>query len=172
MSDRNSSEDIIQDYLQSNYRVRADRKTVGLMLEYIQLDDYMVHKTELDSLIIVLTIIKYLCYNEAKNNGWYTNPETKEPIEPDPAARFALFHSEVSEAFEVWRKHGFKPKEDKKGPEGKLACELADLVIRVFDFCGHHNIPIETAIFNTLKYNRHRPDHKPENRLKEGGKKI
>ena len=50
--------------------------------------------------------------------------------------------------------------------------ELADAVIRIFDYAGGFGYDIEGAIFDKLAYNAKRADHKPENRIKEGGKKF
>ncbi|MDX1919411.1 MAG: hypothetical protein SFU25_01595 [Candidatus Caenarcaniphilales bacterium] len=49
-------------------------------------------------------------------------------------------------------------------PEG-LAVELADCVIRIFDFCGAHKIDLESAIALKHKYNETRPH-------RHGGKKY
>lgn len=74
--------------------------------------------------------------------------------------QFSNFHSELSEAWEEYRKHGMDSEkfiyvQDGK-PEG-LAVELADLVIRVVDTCGAYNIPLEEAIELKMKYNETRP---------------
>ena len=50
--------------------------------------------------------------------------------------------------------------------------ELADLVIRVLDTAVHYAPGIEFAILEKLEYNRHRDDHKEENRRLTNGKKY
>lgn len=50
--------------------------------------------------------------------------------------------------------------------------ELADAVIRIFDLAGACGYQIGDAIMEKLEYNRHRADHKRENRAKDGGKKA
>ncbi len=53
-----------------------------------------------------------------------------------------------------------------------MVSELADCVIRIFDFAGFNNLDLGGAIFEKLQYNNKRADHKPENRVKEDGKKY
>jgi hypothetical protein len=50
--------------------------------------------------------------------------------------------------------------------------ELADAVIRIMDYAGRFNYDIGGAVIDKIAYNRLRPDHKMENRLKETGKKF
>ena len=63
--------------------------------------------------------------------------------------KFALIHSEVSEAMEAYRK---------KNMDGKdgMAEELADVVIRIFHLAGVHKIDIEKEILKKLKFNKDR----------------
>ena len=48
--------------------------------------------------------------------------------------------------------------------------ELADAVIRIADLAGALKLDLGAAIAQKLKFNANRPDHKPENRMAEGGK--
>lgn len=59
----------------------------------------------------------------------------------------ALMHSELSEALEILRRNG---------PKKALAEELADLCIRVFDYCGGREIDLETAIRKKMEINKTR----------------
>lgn len=61
-------------------------------------------------------------------------------------------------------------KDDKLPQYDMLAVELADCVIRVFDTAGALKIPLGKILVAKLQFNTQRPDHKPENRAKEGGK--
>ncbi len=68
--------------------------------------------------------------------------------------KIALMHSELSEALEANRKNLM----DDKLPEYRgLSVELADCLIRIFDFCGAYNIPIGEIMFKKLDYNSTRP---------------
>jgi NTP pyrophosphatase (non-canonical NTP hydrolase) len=62
---------------------------------------------------------------------------------------------------------------DDKLPHRKgLEVELADAMIRILDMAGGLGLDIGGALVEKLEYNSNRADHKPENRLKEGGKKY
>jgi len=50
--------------------------------------------------------------------------------------------------------------------------EMADAVIRIFDFCGMKGYDLGGAIAEKNEYNKNRLDHKRENRAKDGGKKF
>ena len=81
-----------------------------------------------------------------------------------------LIVSEASEALEELRRahkdiaETFYYASEPKKPEG-FPSELADIVIRVFDLCGHLGIDIEEVIKKKMEYNATRP-------YKHGGKTI
>ena len=94
--------------------------------------------------------------NEA--NGWHM-PGSQVAIRM--AADIALIQSEASEALEWIRKHGGK--EDPNGlqidVDGKvvgLPSELADVVIRVMDFCDKYDVDLAAAIDAKLANNKTR----------------
>jgi NTP pyrophosphatase (non-canonical NTP hydrolase) len=50
--------------------------------------------------------------------------------------------------------------------------ELADAVIRICDIAAGLNLDLGGAILEKCEYNKHREDHKPENRKLANGKKY
>jgi NTP pyrophosphatase (non-canonical NTP hydrolase) len=87
----------------------------------------------------------------SKRHGFYEN---RDPFDPTFAlARLALIMSEAGEACEAVRKRDME----------NLSEELADIVIRVFDFSASRGINIEQAIVNKMELNEQRPH-------KHGGK--
>ena len=69
--------------------------------------------------------------------------------------KIALMHSELSEALEADRKD---IEADDKVPEfSGLEAELADTVIRILDFAGHHELRLGEAIIAKTLYNLTRP---------------
>lgn len=109
-----------------------------------------------------------LCYADAYNAGWYTDLATGKHKEMNAGERIALMHSELSEMLESIR----KPCESKKIPTftGQEE-EAADVLIRLFDYAGANQLRLAEAVIAKIRYNRHREDHKIENR-KNAGKQF
>jgi len=86
--------------------------------------------------------------------------------EATPGEDIALMHSELSEALEDIRNDRWLPmlEGEKRKPVG-LPSELADVAIRLFHFCGKHNIDLGAAIIEKMAYNESRP-------YKHGGKVL
>lgn len=94
--------------------------------------------------------------------GWHDKPV-------EPGTRIALMHSELSEMLEGVRKDTM----DDHVPTRKTEeVEAADLLIRLLDHCGYHNLDLWGAYYDKSLYNITRKDHDPVNRQKEGGKKF
>lgn len=117
--------------------------------------------------------LQHRAHATALEKGWYKDGPRQVP------ELLCLMHSEISEALEEFR-NGMDPQQiyftsvntnltNEQNPlPGKpegIPIELADLVIRVLDFCGAHKIDLENAILLKMLYNSTRP-------YRHGGKKV
>ena len=116
-----------------------------------------------------LSSLVKLCHRNAVEAGWWNDIETGLPTERNKGELLCLIHSEVSECMEGVRK-GLM---DDKLPQYSMeTAELADVLIRVFDYAGAYCPDLAEAFVAKLAYNSQREDHKAENRAKIGGKKF
>jgi len=103
--------------------------------------------------------------------GWWTDLKTGEDLHGrrNVGELLCLVHSEISEAMEGHRKNLM---DDKLPTRPMFRTELIDAVIRLFDILGADNREHRAGdIFMEKRaFNASRADHKPENRLKAGGK--
>jgi NTP pyrophosphatase (non-canonical NTP hydrolase) len=102
------------------------------------------------------------------NHTWWHDHKTGERLNRNKGELLMLIVSEVAEAMEGERKDLM----DDHLPHRKMAeVELADALIRIFDYAGAYGMDLQGALDEKLEYNKNRADHKIENRLKVGGKK-
>lgn len=115
-----------------------------------------------------LAISTRLCHKAAVEAGWWSDRQGQR-IMRNKGELIALMHSELSEALEGERK-GLM---DEHLPTRRNAeVELADVLIRIFDYAGAHGYDLAGAVIEKLAFNAQRPDHKPHMRQQEGGKKF
>jgi hypothetical protein len=142
-----------------------NKPTKTMQQELDKLPEPIINATMQDALYD----IQMLCFARAYNAGWHTNLETGELLERNRAEMLCLIHSEISEAMEGERKNLM----DDKLPHRPMAeVELADAVIRIFDYAGRWGYDLAGALFEKLEFNKTRIDHQIENRRKENGKKF
>jgi hypothetical protein len=127
------------------------------------------------------TALQDVCHHLSKSAGWWisgdddhlqiinspANAHEKYFGKALVAQKLCLAHSEISEAMEGHRK-GLM--DDKLPHRPMVEVEIADAIIRLCDLAGALKLDLGGAIAEKLAFNQKRPDHKPENRAKEGGK--
>lgn len=109
------------------------------------------------------------CHGFAKRAGWWNDPATGEPKDRNDGELIALMHSELSEALEGIRKNS---NDDHLPHRKSVEVELADTLIRIFDYAGARNLDLAGAVIEKLAFNQRRADHKPAARLEADGKKF
>lgn len=115
------------------------------------------------------TLNDYCRAVQAANKHWWTDLETGQPIMRNKGEMLALIHSEISECLEGERKDLM----DDHLPHRRMAeVELADAVIRIFDYCGAYGYDLQGAFDDKMAYNAVREDHKIESRKLKHGKKY
>jgi len=66
------------------------------------------------------------------------------------AEKFALIHSEVSEAYDAYRKKRFENTKD------GFNQEVADIILRTLHLCGCLEVDINQAIIDKMNFNKNR----------------
>lgn len=108
-----------------------------------------------------------LCHGLAKKGGWWTDLKTGLPKDRNDGELIALMHSELSEALEGLRK-GLQ--DEHLTHRKSVEVELADTLVRIFDYAGGRGLDLASAMIEKLAFNATRADHKPEQRMATGGK--
>lgn len=90
-----------------------------------------------------VNVLNQICrdaYESAKKRGFWDK-------ERNDGESIALMHSELSEALEALR----------EGNDGDVVEELADVLIRIFDYCGGRGHKLGQAVVAKMKFNETRP---------------
>ena len=104
----------------------------------------------------------------AANAKWWHNIDTGERIDRNRGELLMLMVSELAEAMEGCRKNLM---DDHLKHRRMEEVELADCLVRIFDYAGAYNLDLWGAFWEKMEYNRTRHDHSHEARKAEGGKK-
>lgn len=114
----------------------------------------------------LLNMMAYLCHQNNKH-WWHTEDGVK--LDRNKGELLMLIVSEIAEAMEGERKDLM----DDKIPTRKMAeVELADALIRIFDYAGAFGYDLSGAFNDKMAYNAIRADHTYAARKAEGGKKF
>ena len=103
------------------------------------------------------------------NYKWWTDPATGDFIPGNKGEKFMLMVSEIAEAMEGERKNLM---DDHLPNRRMVEVELADALIRIFDYAGAYALDLGGAFVEKMKYNRTRADHTYAARLAPNGKKF
>ena len=103
----------------------------------------------------------------ARNQRWWHDPATGEPIKRNVGELLMLTVSELAEAMEGHRK---SLPDDKLPHRPMFEVEIADALIRLLDIAGGLQLDLSGAFEEKLAFNAIREDHTNEARLKPGGK--
>ena len=121
------------------------------------------------NLIENINNLRDLCHGASVKAGWWNDLKTGEKLNRNKGELLMLIVSEVAEMMEGERKNLM---DDKLTHRKMSEVESADVLIRLMDYCGAYSLDIGGALFEKMAYNAQRADHKPENRIKQGGKKF
>jgi NTP pyrophosphatase (non-canonical NTP hydrolase) len=114
-----------------------------------------------------LNDLSKICRDRA--DKWYHDLETGERVQLNKGERFMLMVTELAEAFEGERKNLM----DSHLPHRRaVEVEMADELIRMFDYAGEQGLDLGGAFVEKLEYNRTREDHTDAARRGEHGKKF
>lgn len=106
-----------------------------------------------------LTVLANEIHRNAVKHGWYEDKKSLAEV-------LVLVTTEIAEAFEEYR-NGHEETEVyfKDGKMEGIPVELADIIIRVLDYCGYLAIDIDMLVKQKMEYNKTRP-------YKHGGKRC
>lgn len=116
-----------------------------------------------------MNLNEYATQCHEDNIKWWQDMDTGAILKRNKGELLALIHSEISECLEGERKNLM----DDKLPHRRMAeVELADALIRIFDYAGAFGYDLQGAYEEKRAFNQTREDHKHEARKIAGGKQF
>lgn len=103
----------------------------------------------------------------AANIHWWIDPKRKTALARNKGELLMLIVSEIAECMEAERT-GAVDNHLPTRPGAEV--ELADALIRIFDYAGAFGYDIGGAFEEKMRYNARRLDHQSDERSKPGGK--
>jgi len=116
------------------------------MSEPVVASDFIDNKAKIEE---VFEFLSMKCFRNSESKGFW-----KEGINRNKAEMIALMHSELSECLEGIRKGN--PADSHCQNHGSVEIELADTLIRIFDFAGGFNINLGEALIAKMIFNLQR----------------
>jgi NTP pyrophosphatase (non-canonical NTP hydrolase) len=105
---------------------------------------------EVDQAFVLNNLAQSIHSDNARKGFWENSTHGYE----SKATKIALIHSELSEMLEGLRG---KKMDDKLEHRTMEETELADALIRIFDYAGGYGLDLGGAVMEKLAYNRQRP---------------
>jgi NTP pyrophosphatase (non-canonical NTP hydrolase) len=106
-----------------------------------------------ETAIEVINKLRDDCHETACEKGWWDESRNKGEL-------IALMHSELSEALEWMRKESedsvIGGRSDHIPDFFGIEEEFADVLVRIFDFCGGYDLDIGGALLAKMAYNQGR----------------
>lgn len=113
-----------------------------------------------EQIITTVNGLIHRAYQTSKDHGFWEAASKDETLYK--LSQIALMHSELSECVEGVRKDS---PDDHLPNRSMEVAELADTIIRVFNYAGGYNLPLAEVLLEKMDYNDARP-------FKHGGKKA
>lgn len=132
--------------------------------------DHLIPKSSREALeeqFGALGLNAYAEESHIDNLRWWMDQDGT-PLDRNKGELLMLVVSEIAEAMEGERK-GLM--DDKLPHRQQVEVELADALIRIFDYAGAFGLDLEGAYQEKRAYNAQRVDHTYEARAQAGGKK-